>query len=82
MNHNVKIYIKDLDVLDSVEAVFNKTKGVIDAAIKYPGVSKLPFGTTTLKEPSNNNTIKQQKLYSTKKKRKLKDKPSAKVRKR
>ena len=79
--------VKDLQVLNSVENLVTKAIALVDASSRYPAdITKFSVDTSTIKEPSNKNGVKQDNLYSTEKKRKQTDevagskKPSTKIR--
>ena len=75
----------DPQVKKSVDKLLKKALAVLDAGTTG-STSKFPVDMNTVKEPSNKKIVKQDRLYSTKKKRKQTDegagftKPSAKVR--
>ena len=61
--------VKDLQVLHSVEELVTKAIALLDAGARCPtDITEFP-----IKEPSNKNSVKQDKLYSTRKKRKQTD---------
>ncbi|KAK3886174.1 hypothetical protein Pcinc_009675 [Petrolisthes cinctipes] len=79
--------IKDLQVVKSIDSLLTKAIAVMNAATQLPGnITSFPVDVNTIKEPSNTNCVKQDRIYSTKKKRKRTDegagfrKPSTKAR--
>lgn len=79
--------IKDIQIVKSVDSLLTKAISIMNAATQLPGnISSFPVDVNTVKEPSNKNCERQDRFYSTKKKRKQTDegagfrKPSTKVR--
>lgn len=76
--------IKDIEVLKTLDSQLAKMINTAKAAIKYPENNELPVNTSTTNEPVNKNCIKQDQLYTTKKRTREEDgntlkKPSAKA---